>query len=809
MRPTDRLMRAAPLAVPLGLAVVLLWPVLFGGRVLVPADTLLVMTPWKQLARERFPEFREAQNGLLDPVQQYYPWRDYATDSLRRNVVPLWNPYMLCGTPFVANQQSAVFYPPNVLFLLTGTARGFGWSALLHLSLLGWGTFLFLSQLGLRREAALAGAVAFMFNGYTVAWLEFPAFGLWVAAWLPWTLFLFERARSTRSLRAALLCGLVVGLQFCGGQLQVSFYLLFALVTFGLFRILGDRTRPWPGEVARWLALPLALGGLLAALHLGPSLEIVPYSGRAEANSLAAVRAMAMPWWQIATYVVPDLYGNPAFHGLYWGHFNYIEMCGYVGVTTLVFALWILGCAPPTRRAMVLYFALLAAVGLAIATVTPLYLLPYYLVPGFKALGGPARIVLLTAFALASLAALAVDHLIGGEPDHRRGRAALYVVPAALLTLVVLALVREAERFTGPEQPNFFNATPIVGGDTMFAYGLRQLARAFLLGAVAVTLLAWRNRSARRLERRRFALAVVGLVAIDMLSFAHGFNPMVLPEMVFFPTPVTDYLRAHAGLARITSTARLPEESAAQGRPHRAFLDWMAPNTPMAYRLYDMRGSDSLRVGHYIALLSAFGTDVGQPDWPELDAPLLDLLGVRYVLTPRASMEPRFRLVFADHGVQVYENLGALPRAFSLSAWRVAPDSRTALAILSAPGYNPREAVLLTDSGWPDRPGPGRLEPWSLTYPSPNRAVATGHPTSDGLLVLSDVWYPGWRATVDGREAPTWRAYHSLRAVPVSAGRHEVRFVYAPASFKVGLFLTLLALSATTILWLAARGSRP
>ena len=140
----------------------LLVPALLPGRALLPADLLVQFPPW----RAQLGELPAAHFDALvwDGIAQYYPWRHFAAESLRSGHLPLWNPYQFCGTPFLANGQSAVLYPPNLLFWVLPVAVAFAWSAWLHLALTGWFSYLFLRRaVGLgRRGADPAGAVALL-----------------------------------------------------------------------------------------------------------------------------------------------------------------------------------------------------------------------------------------------------------------------------------------------------------------------------------------------------------------------------------------------------------------------------------------------------------------------------------------------------------------------------------------------------------------------------------------------------------------------------------------------------------------------
>jgi hypothetical protein len=203
------------------------------GQSLVPFDLLPGTTPWRLYAAPHAPP----QNPLLDSLQQYYPRRVTFNRSLRAGYLPLWNPDVYCGVPFLATQQSVVLYPPAWLLALLPAEISFGWSALFHLTLAGIGMLLLLGGRGLRPLPALGGAVVFALGGFNVVWLSYPNVSQWTWCWLPLILYAWDRARAGFRARdpgiawLALVAALV-GMQFLGGHAQISSYLLLAVLLY-------------------------------------------------------------------------------------------------------------------------------------------------------------------------------------------------------------------------------------------------------------------------------------------------------------------------------------------------------------------------------------------------------------------------------------------------------------------------------------------------------------------------------------------------------------------------------------------------
>jgi hypothetical protein len=161
------------------------------------------------------------------------------------------------------------------------------------------------------------------------------------------------------------------------------------------------------------------------------------------------------------------------------------------------------------------------------------------------------------------------------------------------------------------------------------------------------------------------------------------------------------------------------------------------------------------------------------------------------------SDQSRFRLAHSGD-VKIYENLDPLPRAFLVHNAVVVTDDEQALARMREPTFDPSlKVVLSSDTGaFPSqmRQEASGTDIVRVTRYAPEQVevdVTTGVP---GLLILSDAWYPGWEASVDGKSAPIYRADILFRAVPLDAGRHKVVFSFRPASLTIGASVSLVGL---------------
>jgi hypothetical protein len=654
----------------------------------------------------------------------------------------------------------------------------------MHLSIGGLFMHAFLRTLGLNPAASLVGALVLMFNGFTVAWLEFPTLSLWVFMWLPGLLLCYERAlRAPRSIWPAL-CAAVVGVQFLGGHLQVSTYVMLAFLLYALVRVAGGKESVGYRAVAGGLAIGTVVVGLaFAAAQVLPTLELAEHSGRVTAESGAAV-GTAFPLTHLVLYLVPNFFGNPVNYN-YWGDYqnpgviNFFETACYVGVLPLFLGAWSLRL---WRRREVVFFGALTLLAVLVAIGSPVYLLLHKAVPGFRELAGLGRVLCLAAFGLAGLAAVGLNDLLG---DRLPKRSSQYVI-APMLGLVWMTVAY----YEYQPLRNLLDATLRFN-----AYLVWQIVIAAALVVFSGLLVGLRVRA--RLPTGAVGAVACLLLLADLFLFGLGFNPFTDARMAYPTTDSTRWLESHIEHSRMVSLAS-------------DRLDWMAHNSPVIFGLRDIHGSDSLRVRRSFELVS--GEDLDQARYPPSDSPLLDALGVRYLMT-RQRVEDGWMLAYPGQS-PIYENTEAVPRARLVHDFRTGTDAE-GMAALQEGGRRARKAILHPDGTGPElarRSSPALGDPAakvSFVRDAPNEIVIETESAAPALLVLSDSYYPGWRAWVYETPATIVRANYAFRGIAVPAGRQRVTLRYEPTSFRLGLYISLLAVSLLSAWAMAAYLAAP
>lgn len=751
-------------------AVAVTWQVTVGSYAMLPTGMYLRIQPWRAHVQQ-FPEFERPENPILDAVQQFYPWRLYAARTVAEGDIPLWNTQMLSGTPFVGNNQSAVFYPETWLHYAIDPLKALGWATLVFYLVAGWGMYLFLRIIGARPTAGVIGAVCFIFGGFFTGWLTFPALRS-VAAWLPLALIGVELAVRRRRGAWLGLTALAVGLQFLAGHLHISIYVLLTLGAYAVFR-LAVLAREGERRIALQLAAltvaAMITGGLLAGCQLGPTFEFTQFNYRVEGLNYAdqVHHALALP--QALLALMPDIFGNPV-DGNHWGpelntlwgkaYRSYMETSWYLGIAPLLLALTGLCVRRDGQRWFWLcvgIFALLLAFG------TPANALLRWAVPGYDQLAGVGRALVLVCTAGAILAGLGAEALMrrGGEQKAMTG---LLVVTFVLL-VGGLAGGMSTWVFTGSLEAA---GLPFeLGG-----YTLMQIGRFVLLLGLSAGLAGWALRSNVRVGW--YALAL--LTVLDLGSFAHRFTPQGR----------TEYLQVQPEIVAAMHGGEQPSRMATVGPD---FLNRMAPNTQMIFGLESMQGSESLIFAPWHRLQSDAQSERYGFEQVDPAHPLLEMMAVRWLASAVRIDDPGWRLE-GEYELLLYENERAVPRAFVPTRVEPPADEDAVFAAITAADADPRVVHLSGVSRW-EAPEPVevRIEQYRA-----NSVLVRGPLPADTWLVLADVAYPGWRAFSDEGEADLLRSDLVRRAVHLERATEAVRFLYLPASFRIGMFLSLLAL---------------
>jgi hypothetical protein len=716
-------------------------------------------------------------HGGGDLVSFLWPTYSYAAQSLHAGRIPLWNSTLYSGAPFAADNQSGLFYPFNLLVFWLWPALPYAaveWLVVWHVWLAGAGMYVLMrtvlpAEASIIRRLAppLLAAVAYMFSDVFVTHvgnLNIVA----VAAWLPFAIAALYLAFSRVSAGWAVTAGVVLGVAILAGQAQMTLIVTGALGLYGTWQTIWRYAEtPASRHRLRSALVPLALTALALLVALGlsalatiPATQLAANTGRARLDYAAAAE-YSLPWAGLAGLFSPMIFGRGAVG--FWGPWARVEL-GYAGALTLLLAT----LAPFKHRGgLTLFLACLALFGLLVALGqnAPLHYLLYRLVPGFAQLRVPARFILLTDFSLAALAGFGLARL----GDVQRPR----LIASALAVVVLGVVVALVAFFSTPgHDAHLFSLLA----------GLGVMSGLLLAG---LGLAIWAPRPA--------ALGgLLLLAAIDLVGQGAWVEVEPADPTLGYDHPaVLAFLRAQAGPTRIDNAA----------------ADW-SPDAAARFDLEDVGGiSNPLSLAVYQTYIGAVGAR---------DTALYNFLNAQFVVADKghppgdSSLVPVFD---QDPTLDVYLNTNAQPRIHLVYQTQAVSGGAAAFGAIHAPQFDPTATVVLdTASATPapvtlDGDGaqtPGERNLFYTTY-GPEAYTVVAQTPAPAYLVLSEVWYPGWRAWVDGAEVPVYQADFAFRAIFLPApGQHTVTMRFDPWTWKLGLSVTL----ATVVLlagWATAK----
>ncbi len=691
-------------------------------------------------------------NAMPDVITQIYPWKKLTIDTWKLGEVPLWNPYSFSGTPLLANYQSAVFSPMNLLFFFMNQIDAWSWLVLLQPLLAGLFLYMYLRTLGRSQSGSTIGSLAFMFSGFIVVWMAYGTLG-YAVLWLPLTLLAIHKYFKTKVWWYGLLISASLALSFLSGHFQISLYV--SLFSFAYIFYQGRISGKWRPTVRAFLFF---LAGIaLSSPQIFPSLAAYERAVR----SVSFTKGEIIPWNYLITFFAPDFYGNPVTRNDWFGH--YAEWAGFIGVAPLLLALLTL-TRKKTKEEM--FFFIVGAAALLFALPTPLTDALFVLRIPVLSTSAASRIIVVASFSLAVLSAYGFDGLgsFWKTKDYDRVKKLSIVVIIFLVFLwgaLELGKPLSAEKLIVARRNSIFPTLMVLAAVSSLWIGFRG-----------------------GLTKKVGTALLIGITAIDMLRFAAKWMPFDPREYMYPDMPVVAFLQQSVGISRVfgnfgnelATTFRIPSVEGYDALYPRRYGEFVSA-------LADGKIRDIARSVVVIDKAGKYTEDA------------LRLLGVRYLVHRTSDGRniwaypfwkyPDYQSVYKDAYFEIFENTKAYPRAFLASSYVLGQNSQDILSKLFDSTIDRRQTVVLEDRpSIEPQAGDGdvAIELYKPTYVRLRTSSLVPK-----LLFLSDAYDEGWKTTIDGRPAGLLRADYVFRSVALPAGNHTVEFRYQPQTFTLGL----------------------
>jgi hypothetical protein len=751
-----------------------------GTKILLPLDILAPAEPHNR--------------AVTDPVLEDEPARIFRHAELRAGRLPIWNPYQYAGVPSVS------FLSPFAIFgASVGSPLILPWLSLTLALVAGFGIYVFA-----RRVLKVAAWPAII-----VAWC-YPITGFWVlwqssslphpVVWLPWLLCAIHAAISESKRWALPAVALITMLTLLSGHLDMAGLVLMVCGLFAIWEFFSLLRACGRDAIRRFTIViaGLALGSMLASPELLPAVDYLKTGSRFDQRRGGHEDRPPIGPISLPQLLLPHIYGTAEEDSLalFPEHEVNLVETPAAGFTGLVISLVLapLAWGDRSRRQLTSFLTAIAFLGMAWCLNVPgiVWLMR---LPGMNLLSYN-RFVFATSFAILALATIGLDEISKGNLRWRR----YYYFPLALLVAITAWCIFRI--FSPPEMIAVKLPQAIAAGHPMDwvrdMEGVHSVQHWFLkmyLSGTVVCLAAialWLFIRLKAHLPRRLPLSV-GLLAFgELLFFGYGRASQSDPQLYYPSLAVFDEI-AHSSPGRTVG------------------YQCFQASLLQTHGLFDVRGYDGVDPARMVDLLDlAAAPDSGKVDYaatqyfiPRIVAlpppdgvqlsPVLDLLGVRYVIFPPEK----------DTDYLVRVNRSALPRVFVPQSVELDADRSSRLAKLGSPTFDPRRVAYVEQSI--DLPASVQGEA-NIVEATSQRITISAKMIGKGLIVLADQWNSGWRAYIGDKVVPILRVDHALSGVVAPAGESTIVLRYQPASLRLGLAAALLAgLILTAQLYLPRR----
>jgi hypothetical protein len=720
--------------------------------------------------------------------------------------IPLWNPEMFGGFPFVGAMHGDIFYPTSLLRLILPTGFAMSLGFVVHYVLAGLFVYVLLRLLRVAWTGAVVGGFAYQLSGVVGSYVQPGHDGkLFVSTLLPLALIsLILAIRDSRWWGYGLLAG-TVGLALVSPHAQMTYYMLIVAGLFALYLAFGasdDRS-----VAVRIGALASALGAVILGFGIGmiqilPFFEYLPFSPRAEGYyGFEGSVSYAIPWSHVPELLLSRFVGTTP-DGTYWGANPLKLHSEYLGLPALALALF--GCFDRARRRLIFWLLGIGVLFLLIALggATPFYRLWWSVMPFVQQTRAPGMALYAVALVIAVLAGIGVDRWV--RQQQRPWARAWLIGGGAVVLLALLGAFGGLALVLAPETGGRAGQALQTARSSILSGALTSGFALLALGAVA-----WIHRAEGR-PAWMLALALPLIVSTDLWLNARSF-------WTYSERP-REALFAGDAITRALQEAPLPYRVIDLSDTG---VDTYPGASLMAFGVPQILGHHGNQLHHFNEVLG------GKNEWRYLltGRRLWDLFAVQYVLLPSgvdlgaqlpayAGLEQVFDTVLtavptARGGIaDLLARRDPVPYARAVPGAVTIPDDEAIPNVASPQSPLPLDRVVLLAPGAGFEPEPLREVPAALETKAQVTAWAPGsmtirlepRPERDAYVVVSENYYPSWRAWADGEPVSIMRGNVTMLTVPVRAGTSELRFEFTSEAYERGRLITAVSLFAAVLL---------
>ncbi len=686
-----------------------------------------------------------------DLFTRYFPWKTFLGESIRSGSVPLWNPHIFSGMPFIADVQKGAFYPLGVFYLIFKFTDAYKLYLLIHYCILSFGLFKLLRTLGFGIMPSLIGTCSSAFGSFPLASSASPA-ALGPLAFLPLTALMILRSIREGHLHNFILTSFLICVSFLSGSYPAFIYSMLFLVIF-CFYIIAKRKDALKKTIFSFLIILLiaAACALITMPQSGLYNDLLKNMVSAEEMGYSTAAADSMGFSGILGLLLPPLIKIEGFNDFYRYINGTMVFMSITFIFLTIFSFFQKKDSLYKFSASVFIFSILLALGKNM----PVHSLFYTFAPYLSFMLHPGYSITLLIIPASIMAAKSAEEISNHKLTERYSKKLLGVFYLTVI-LLVFTLV------------NADKIASIYSLKENEIFGFCMLFLIFTAGYALNLFLFYAKE--KNLIRKNFYLSLLtALICSELVLFFYYINPSCPGSYYSISGPASESAKAVKTSAfRYISTATdtLPSDCA----NFEAYASALPSNTGIIYGINDASGYNDLKNRSYSVILSSAFKD----NKPNISA--LNIMSVKYIVSARRLSG--FSEYITAGGSYIYKNRGALP------IFHVTSD-------LNAP------RIIDSTASWTRK---GKFD-YSV-YKAKISCIKSGY------AVFSSSYYPGWNAYVDNRAENILLCYGIYMAVPVDSGTHEITFIYNPPyyfEYQKVFFISFVAFFAAAVFYIRRR----
>lgn len=785
-------------------------------------------------------------------LHNFYCWRSFTTETLLQGKIPLWCPYTFGGYPFLASLQPAVFYPATILYLFLPINIAYNTEILVTMLLMAIFMYLWLRELSLAKVSTLIGIIIFIFSGF-VAYRIYAGHINHIRAllWLPLIFYLTQKGlkakNNYRLLIYGIICGWMVSFQISAGIPQFVIYTMLALFLFIFIAIVSSDKNFKKGII--FIAIINVLGGLLSSIQILSTLEGFKLSCINKSFDYAT--SFSLPPVGLLTFIFPNFFGSPLSNnykshltgGYYWELQNYLSVIALL--LTFVALISVLLKSKKSSRSsnyiVMMFYISIFSIIIALGKYTPIFRILYYIIPGIKGTQSPSRALGILSFSIGTLSAFGFQVV----NEYLKNKRIIYFLVAFMLLGITCY---DLFTFNSP----FINVTSdlIPASDRRLLDKLLELKSgdddklwridAKILGNHVIPYSIENIRGVNTFRLATFE-NLTKILDVEKLRKLLNVKYVVSPEphsKIYPASSMENYsnvqlvkdFQSSIGKSLKNGNISGPYEYFPEGNYEISYflkVDNNKNRVPVAIIDVTTGGGEQILVTREIQANDFKAVDKFIPFTLilKLKEPSVLEFRTHYISQNNVNLwfekvevkpipyDPE-RIVYRDQdaSVVILRNEQFLPRILSVP-FAFISNEKQIINILKNKNWDPRLVVLLERELPVEFKGIVKHTPFINSeisceqgkievkrYSSDVISFSISLP-SKGILLLSEIYYPGWKAEIDGKIEEIYKVNYAFRGIPIKEGRHEVRLSYVPTFWKISKRVSFFtAISSVIIL---------